>query len=117
MRTLKTRQVAALCAMVLGLTACEHFGDVGRTMERNPEVTGAVAGALVCGAVTGDVAPAAVCAALGAGGGYLYRRHGEGRTVEGCRGDDVAVSKRESDGQYRTYCVPRREVERHGRLR
>jgi hypothetical protein len=25
------------------------------------------------------------------------------------------VSKKDADGQYRTYCVPRREIERHGR--
>lgn len=109
------RHMVAICGMALGLAACEHLGDFGRTMEQNPEVTGAVAGALACGAVTGDVAPAAVCAALGAGGGYLYRRHSNGRTSEGCRGDDVPVSKRDSDGQVRTYCVPRREIERHGR--
>lgn len=107
--------VTALCGLALGLAACEHFGEFGRTMEQNPEVTGAVAGGLVCGAATGDVAPAAVCAALGAGGGYLYRRHSEGRTVEGCRGDDVPVSTRQPDGRYKTYCVPRSEVERHGR--
>lgn len=110
---MKARHVVALCGLTLGLAACEHMGEFGRTMESNPEVTGAVAGALICGAATGDVAPAALCGALGAGGGYLYRRHQEGRAVEGCRGDDVAVSRRESDGQYRTYCVPRREVDRY----
>lgn len=106
----------SVCVAALGLAACENIGGFGRTMEQNPEVTGAVAGALVCGAVTGDVAPAALCAALGAGGGYLYRRQSEGRTELGCRGDDVPVSTREADGRYRNYCVPRREVERHGRL-
>lgn len=104
-----------LSGAALGLAACEHFGEFGRTMEQNPEITGAVAGALVCGVATGDAAPAAVCAALGAGGGYLYRRKGAGKTEGGCRGDDVPVSKKDADGQTRTYCVPRREIERHGR--
>lgn len=112
---MKPRFVTILCGLALGLAGCEQFGDVGRMMEQNPEVTGAVAGGLVCGALTGEVAPTAVCAALGAGGGYLYRRQTEGRTVEGCRGDDVPVSTRGSDGQYRTYCVPRRDIERRGR--
>lgn len=107
--------VAVLCGLGFGLTACEHLGEFGRTMEQNPEIAGAVAGGLVCGVATGDVAPAAVCAALGAGGGYLYRRHSEGRTVEGCRGDDVPVSTKQPDGRYKTYCVPRGEIERHGR--
>lgn len=112
---MKRQHVLVLCSVGIGLAACEHLGEFGRTLEQNPEITGAVAGALVCGALTGDVAPAAVCAALGAGGGYLYRRQSEGRTVEGCRADDVPVSKRDADGQVRTYCVPRREIERHGR--
>lgn len=112
---MKRGVLMVLCGAALGLAACEHFGEFGRTMEQNPEITGAVAGALVCGAVTGDVAPAAVCAALGAGGGYLYRRQGAGKNAGGCRGDDVPVSKRDADGQYRTYCVSRREIERHGR--
>lgn len=107
--------VTVLCGLGLGLAGCEHLGEFGQRMEQNPEITGAVAGGLVCGVATGDLAPAAVCAALGAGGGYLYRRHSEGRTVEGCRGDDVPVSAKQSDGRYKTYCVPRREIERHGR--
>lgn len=112
---MKMRNLMAISGMTLGVAACANLGEFGRTMEQNPEITGAVAGALVCGAATGDVAPAALCAALGAGGGYLYRRHTDGRTTEGCRGDDVPVSKRDPDGQIRTYCVPRREVDRYGR--
>jgi hypothetical protein len=113
---MKRRFSALVCVAAVGLAACENLGGFGQVMEQNPEVTGAVAGALVCGALTGDIAPAAVCGALGAGGGYLYRRQSEGRTVVGCAGDDVPVSKREADGRSVTYCVPRREVERHGRL-
>lgn len=110
-----TRQlIIAAFVSVLGLAGCQNIGDFGKVMEQNPEITGAVAGALVCGAATGDLAPTAICAALGAGGGYLYRRQSEGRTVEGCRGDDVPVSKKEPDGQYKTYCVPKREVEKYG---
>lgn len=107
---MKTRYAIVLVA-ALGASACEHLGEFGRTMEENPEITGAVAGGLVCGAASGDVAPAAICAALGAGGGYLYRRYSEGRTVEGCRGDDVPVTKRDADGRTRTYCLPRRDIE------
>jgi hypothetical protein len=114
---MKMAIVAMLGGLTLGLAACEHMGGVGRTIEENPEITGAVAGGLVCGAVTGDLAPAAVCAALGAGGGYLYRRHQEGRVEEGCRGTDVPVSTKQRDGRFKTYCVPRSEIERHGRAR
>lgn len=106
------RHAAILFGAALGLGACEHMGDVTRMAESNPEIAGAIAGGLVCGAATGDLAPTAVCAALGAGGGYLYRRYSEGRTQVGCRGDDVPVSKREPDGRLETYCVPRDEVER-----
>jgi hypothetical protein len=105
---MKMRTAAALCSLALGLSACEHMGELGRTMERNPEA----AGALVCGALTGDLAPTAICAALGAGGGYLYRRSVDGRATEGCRSGDVPVSRRDSDGVVRTYCVPRSDVDK-----
>lgn len=45
---MKKLHVVALCGVALGLAACEHLGEFGGTMERNPEITGAAAGALVC---------------------------------------------------------------------